>query len=148
MDKINTSPSVQIGKRGVDMRGMSAGFGGRVRRGAGGVRKVGVGCGEGGMFFVMRRGRAGFGGLVRRGVSGVKRVGVGCGEGRMFFVMRRGRADFGGRVRQGVSGARRVGVGRGEGSRGPARGRECEREAENESLRKSKIAIVIFLNVC
>ena len=47
MDKINTSPSVQIGKMGVDMRGMSAGFGGLVCRGVSGVKRVGVWCGEG-----------------------------------------------------------------------------------------------------
>ena len=46
MDKTNTSPSVQIGKMGVDMRGMRAGFGGRVRRDVSGARRVGVGCGE------------------------------------------------------------------------------------------------------
>lgn len=92
----------------------------------------------------MRRMSAGFGGLVRAGC--VERA-LGAGKG-VGVWHGRGRADFGGRVRRGVSGVRRVGVGCGEGSRGPARGREWEREAENESLRKSKIAIVIFLNVC
>ena len=79
MDKINTSPSVQIGKRGVDMRGMSAGFGGRVRAGC--VERV-LGAGKR-VWGPARGGRADFGGRVRRDVSGARRVGVGCGEESM-----------------------------------------------------------------
>ena len=110
MDIINTSPSVQIGKRGVDMRGMRADFGGLVRRGVSGVRRVGVWCGEEGMFFCNEERESRFWRSVRQGAGGARRAGVGCGEGRMFFAMRRGRADFGGLVRRGVSGARRAGV--------------------------------------
>ena len=57
-------------------------------------------------------------------------------------------AGFDGRVRRGAGEARRAGFGEGKRVWGLAREREWEREAENESLRKSKIAIVIFLNVC
>ena len=94
MDKTNTSPSVQIGKRGVDMRGMRADFGGRVRRGVSGVRRVGVGCGEGGMFFCNEERESRF---WRAGVSGCERgrERVWCGEGSRGLA--RGGSGNGGR---------------------------------------------------